>query len=379
MDSYELTPPIALHHLTGGLCLAFGENRLALLFPLADGDVRAFSVPPKVSVLSLMEGQENLRVLGRSRYAFADEMHDPVSRNFAISALSGNRHCLARTQFDHWSGVSTALHRAGRGADALLARRLTSQIRLCLGRLERLSIAYRTVLPFVLAKGQDGVFTSDKYAQHIGSEYRSLLNELYSLRDAVLACAYRLRYGCTDSFQMKKVKRCVAGDAGNAGRLIGLAMFSDEGDLLIDRMSLHRSIAQHCLGSNNPLFGDVYQLCISKGPYGRLPYLVYPLYDNIEAMRAIEQGSSKGLFEQPSETEARRFIGLPFHLDALEFCFDCFARLLRISEALSGEIGIAPERVTITDDDILEATVTGEDGKTRHFKRDPKTKALGEE
>jgi len=43
---------------------------------------------------------------------------------------------------------------------------------------------------------------------------------------------------------------------------------------------------------------------------------------------------------------------------------------------LAGEIGIAPES---TDINILEATIIGEDGKARHFKRDPKTKAVGKE
>lgn len=107
-------------------------------------------------------------------------------------------------------------------------------------------------------------------------------------------------------------------------------MFSNSGDLLIDHMSLYRSVAQHCLGATNPVLGDIYQLRVSTEPFGDLPYLIYPLYDDIGKMREIEQGSSKGILEGFPIEEAKRFFGLGDYRDALEFCYDCFVRLLRI-------------------------------------------------
>jgi hypothetical protein len=49
---------------------------------------------------------------------------------------------------------------------------------------------------------------------------------------------------------------------------------------------------------------------------------VYPLYDNIERMRDIEEGSSKGILERPPLDEIKRFLGLDNYQDALEFVLD---------------------------------------------------------
>jgi hypothetical protein len=179
------------------------------------------------------------------------------------------------------------------------------------------------------------VVTSDKYSNYLASEYRSCLNELYSLRDAVLAAAFRLNYKRNDPFAIKKLKSLVLSDDSSISTLISQSMFDSSGDHIIDRISLYRSIAQHCLGATNPVIGDVYRLFISRGPYGELPYLVFPLYDDIEKMRAIEAGSSRGIFEPPPRSEAERFLGLPSPSDALDFCYDCFVRLLRICEVLA--------------------------------------------
>jgi hypothetical protein len=95
-------------------------------------------------------------------------------------------------------------------------------------------------------------------------------------------------------------------------------------------------------------------------------------------MRAIEKGSSKGILEPATQTEMERFLRKPDHLDALEFLFDCLVRLLRIAEMLAREIGLEARMTTITDEDIIEATLTDETGKVTRVRRDAATGKLME-
>jgi hypothetical protein len=372
-EDVTLKAPLTLHHLTGGLGLLVDAKRLAWLLSPGSKSPIFFSVRPKARILSLFNEQPRLRILGRTVFQHADEMNDPVTSNFAIATPSANGSCLANNQDFHWGGLTTALNQMGRDTDALLARRVQAQIRICLARLERLSITYRTVLSIAVRKAAPKAnisVTSDKYAHWLGSEYRSCLNELYSLRDAILATAFRLCFGRSDPFSMRKLKTIVLEAVDGARGLISATMFSPDGDLLIDQMSLYRSIAQHCLGATNPVIADIYKTAISDGPYGEIPYLVYPLYDDIEKMRGIEQGSSKGVIGPSNHDETIRFLSLPQHRDALEFCYDCFDKLLHLSSVIASEIAIEPKMITLTNDDIIEATVTDENGKITRVKRD---------
>lgn len=372
-DKLGFTPPLHVHHLTGGLALLLGSNRLAAVLSPGASNLVLFSLMKRVGISAALQSQPGIRILGRNTFHHVDEMHDPVTTNFIIraTATQGDQ-CLAHTQTHRWSGLANALHQLQRDSDAMLAKRVSSQMRLCLSRIERLSLAYRTVLSIVCANTPppNHKFIGDKYAQHLGSEYRSVLNELYSLRDAVLAASFRLHHKRTESFQISKLKALIINQTDGSSRMIADAMFSEDGDQLIHNMSLYRAVAQHCLGATNPVVGDVYQLVRSTGTIGIHPYLVYPLYDNIERMRAIEQGSSKGVLERLPLEEIKRFAGLPAYQDALEFCYDCFERLLKIAEVLEREIGIEPRILQITDDDILEMTFTDKTGKTIRAKRD---------
>jgi hypothetical protein len=367
----SMSPPLRWHHLSGGLLLLQGENRLAMLASPGSPDLLFFSILPNVPVPWLFKQQQGIRVLGRNWFSHAAEMRDPVASHFTIAAPSKDRKCLAHAQIWHWSGVANALVSDSRQVDAMVAARLRAQIAVSMGRLEMLSSAYRTVLRVVTqtSTATEQSATSDKYAAYLASEYRSCLNELYSLRDSALLAMFRFRFRRYDPFTMKKLQALVSSDTGLSAKMAMDSMFDPHGDHLIDEMSLYRSIAQHCLGATNP-FVDVYQVRISRGPFGTLPYLIFPLYDDIQRMRLIEQGSSKGVIEPLPRAEAQRFFGLPNPRDALEFCYDCFVRLLHLCEALAGEIAIEPRTLTLTDDDIVEAVLTDAKGNTVRLKRD---------
>ncbi len=373
-----LNPPIVLCHLSGGLTMLVGENRSAILLSPGEAGPIMFSVLDRSWTLSLLQNQKPLRILGITYFSHTEEMNEAIMPNFQISSIDSKKRYFTESQFQLWSGIGTALSRTHRNGEAILANRVRQQIHVCSSRLERLLAAYRstTVRASALNSIKHG-FTSDAYAHYLGTEYRALINELYSLRDALLAATFRLLFKRADPFSVNKVKALVGEDSGKTSKLISNSMF-EGGDLLIDRMSLYRSIALHCLGATNPLIGDIYQFRESEGVYGKLQYLVYPLYDDIERMRRIERGSSKGLFETAEESELRRFLELPSHQDALEFCFDCLNRLLRISEALAADAGISPEIVEIKEDEILELKIMENGVVTRHYERDSATGKLQE-
>ncbi|MDR6663497.1 hypothetical protein J2W51_006091 [Tardiphaga robiniae] len=378
-DGLSFDPPIQIYHLTGGLSLMTGSNRLAALMSPGGPGMTFFSMNKKTTISSCLAGQKDIRVIGRNHFSVAEEMQDAITSNFSIPTTNRHSQCLAHAQATVWSELANGLHLDGRGADSLIANRVASQIRLCLSRLERLSHAYRTVLMAITEKNRtpsETKFTNDKYSQHIGSEYRSVLNELYSLRDAILAGTHRLRFQKSEPYKIGTVKASCVAETSKAAELIFESMFAEGGDRLIDHMSLHRAVAQHCLGATNPIFGDVYSLRSSNGPYGLLPYLVFPLYDDIGKMREIEQGSSKGILERPPKDEAIRFMSLERHQDALEFSYDCFERLLKICELVQLEIDVEPRPMTLTENEILELTITDENGNTRRAKRDEVTGKL---
>jgi len=95
-------------------------------------------------------------------------------------------------------------------------------------------------------------------------------------------------------------------------------------------------------------------------------------------MRDIEKGSSQGVFDDVSIEEAERFFNSKSKGDALEFCFDCFIRLLQIGQQLKTELDIEPSIMTLTDKDIRSATYTDEYGNVVQLEKDPKTGKLQE-
>ena len=369
--------------------LWIGSNQSAMFLTPRSGGLVPFSLPKSTPILTLLDGQAPLRILGRTRYDTADQLSESVTSNFMLSALNAKttserrttNQCLAFGQTQHWSGIAVTLSGAGRDSDAMLATRVRSQINACLKRLERLSTAYRTTMAYAGSSQAPSrtTYTGGAYAEHLGVEYRSCINELYSLRDAISSAAFRLVFGRSDPFDMRKMRAAVKVLESEAALLIDRSMFDTEGDLLIDKMSLYRSIALHCLGATNPVVHDVYQLRESTGPFGGLYYLVYPLYDDMAKMREIEQGSSKGILTPAPRSEVERFFNLPEHLDALDFSFDCFVRLLRICELVGDEAGIEPTVTTIKEEEILELRWTDENGVTRYFKRDKTTGKLVEQ
>jgi hypothetical protein len=380
-EGLSFEPPIDFFHLTGGSTMMISCNKLSsLLLPRLPGMV-FFSCIFDNNDFQDISGNTEIRILGGNRIFDVNEMNDVVTANFRTSIKDKSHDCLASSQAIHWGGVAISLRRRAKGKNYFLASRLSNQIRMCLSRIERLSIAYRIVLSN--AQGQTSgpdkrQYSSNKYSSYIGSEYRSTINELYSLRDATINVYYHLKFSNSESFSIRKVKNISSVDLSRSSELIYRSMFKIDGDLLIDKMSMYRNIPMHCLGQSSPLFGDMYEIRSVSTRFGDMEYLSYPLYDDIDKMRDIERGSSLGAFDDLPKTEAERFLSKPIHLDALEFCYDCFERLLRICEALSEEINIDPETHVITEKELIDLHVTDEQGNTRRYRRDGESGPLVE-
>ena len=370
LPEYKLAfePPLLVHYLSGGLSLLVSRNNLNAVFAPRSGIIPYCSCDGRID--QLLNDQPGVRVLGIAFNQSAEEMQDPVISKF-ILPRGGTSACRAHAQQVYWEGLGNTLGSAERRSDSLVANRVSNQFRVCTFRFERLAAAYRTVLSIVGNEEHqaNNALTNNKYAQYVGNEYRSLLNELYGLRDALLGAFFRILNGRTGPYESKKVRSLVKGAQHGAAKMILDSMFAESGDRLIEHMTLYRSVALHCLGDNHPIFGDGYKISESVGVFGHLPMIVYPLYDDIERMRDIEKDSSKGTAERLPREEAERFLSLKSHIDALEFCFDCYVRLLSLSEAMASEIPLKPQPFTLTDKDILELTMKSRDGTVRRFKQ----------
>ncbi len=374
-------PPFLMHHLTGGARLLMDANRRCwLLAP--GGPSMAFGLKAGAPVEAALKSYGGaIRIIGRAYFNTVEELQDHVHAYFALRACASNNTCLATSVLHRWKGMTHALGLDGRGPEALLSDRVANHIGLALRRLQKLSIAYQKALVVLnpeKPEPESKSMTSNKYAQDIGIEYRALVNELCALREAICVACFRLHYKRDDAFKTKKLKSLLASEGGKTAALLAASMFEEDGgDLLIERMSLYRNVAQHCLGSNSPIFGDVYTVGCASGALGTLRWLIYPLYDDMERLRRIEQGDPSGIISKVDQAEASRFIGKDHHLDAMEFCYDCFVRLLSIADSLSHDLRIEPKMVTITDADILEAEFADEQG-SRRLKRHPITGQLDE-
>ena len=137
---------------------------------------------------------------------------------------------------------------------------------------------------------------------------------------------------------------------------------------LIAKMSLYRNVFFHFIGPTAGPFGASYCFREHLGPTGPIPYVQFPLYDNIEELIKIEKGKTLSSLKNEHE-EAVRFAQLTSHTDALDLCFESLSLLLLISQALESKIALSSEPQVIDAADILELTVTESDGSTKRYRK----------
>lgn len=370
-------PPMFFYHLSGGLTLFQGSNDLCWLGESHSNKLILFSTLSG-SPQDALKAYRGIRALARTRFEHAEDLKDPVSDNFALCE-TGKRttECLAFRQMNFWDRASTGFLQQKKHDEYFMACRMATQIKKSVRRLEKLSVSYRTATSYYKPpKKRTRHLELNKYSAHVGGEFASMLDDLYATRDALNALVYRLVYKKSDGFTTKKFKPHVIDDVTPIGRAIFNAMFGpDARKAIIARMSTYRAVSLHCLGSSNPVFGDCLTSVTRNGPLGPLTKLVFPLYDDIARLKQIELGYSSGNIVPIPHDEAKRFMRAR-HEDALDFAYDCFIQILRISELMSFRGDIPQKTTTITEKDIVSATITNADGTVTRLKRDPKTGTL---
>jgi hypothetical protein len=367
-------PPITVFNLSGGVsCLSGASGTCWLMLPSAQGifwtALQPFTIPDPLNSLA------PLRILTQSHFNSAEELHDPLeSTSLFLRNTSGVSFDVE--QSNRWTGLSTAYINRRETFKAKRAERIGTQIRFCRNTLDALIKSYRSALTVNLvgtgiSHPDDGEirFTADKHSIDIGYRTQSCLNELYALRDFIMYFLFEDLYGRKISLS-KASELLKSDDRFGLAAIITPLINRDSPMGRIALTSLYRNVFFHYTGSQIHPLGPMYCFRECSGPLGFVPYLLYPLYDNIERLKSIERGritDDDGVDAQ--REEAIRFMKLSTQTDALELCYDTFVDLLVISKEVEKQIQITSENIVIKDSDILEATLRDADGKVTHFKR----------
>lgn len=284
------------------------------------------------------------------------ELYDPLPEQIAIHANGPDNRCLAHGQDFYWEGVRHVQYENGNNYEFFIVSRYLTQLRRVRDRLSKLFSAYQLAYDSreVVPKDRDATSISNKYTDHIGNEFCSILDEIVSMRDAALNIIYRMNYKTTKDFKMRDFKNYILSAPKDDLRdAIANSMFDpNSGDMLLDHMALHRNVATHATGKVNPVSGNFAIVRSFDGCFGKLKQLIFPLYDDIEAMRELNSNTAKQFYFRRDNEELKRFLDKEFHLDALDFAFDCYKRILSIT-CLAGTAGGFESRLP-----IIKATAT---------------------
>jgi hypothetical protein len=367
-------PPITVFNLSGGVSCMSGSNGTCwLTLPGPRGvfwtTLQPATAPHPLNYLA------PLKILTRTHFNRAEELHDPLeSSSLYLANASGIS--LENEQSARWIGFSIAYRSRRDTLKARWAERIDKQILFCRNTLDALIRSYRSTLTSNLLESEIcypevGTFryTENKYSTDIGYRAQSCLNELYALRDLIMSFLFEGLYG-------QKVSLSRMNDFINSDDRFGFAstilpLFSRDVPIgKIALMSIYRNVFFHYTGPRSGPFGPMYCFRENYGPLGLVPYLVYPLYDDIDRLKLIERG--KYLDNDSTEVqkqEAIRFMQLSSHLDVLDLCYECFVILLMISELIEKQIPLKSENVVLTDKDILDLTLHGADGQVKKYKQ----------
>lgn len=355
-SSRLLMPPVKLYRFSGGLRLILDDNRRCHLLGARPGQELHFDLGNRVVGPSLFNNA-NFRPFARSTCYTDEELNDPIADVFALAAWGPDRKSLTFSQEFYWSGVSHVFNEEGKSVEEGLVRRLTTSMRKCLRRFEKLFLSYSTALKHYGVKELlPGNFVRDKYASDIGNEFGSFLDDLYGLRDSVNAITYRILLNGEGAFSTKKFRQLILrSEKDELIRTISESMFEEaSGDLMLSRMSTYRAVALHCMGTTNPILGDSVCFVKESTSFGNIVRMVFPLYDDMAKLKETELETPRGFSFKRDEAELRRFTSLDAHNDAMEFGFDCYVRLLTICRLLGERLGLKSEHMRLTDDDIID-------------------------
>jgi hypothetical protein len=258
-----------------------------------------------------------LRILTESVFDSAEAMHDPIP-DTSLHISNSRRSGWDIAQVQRWSGLSTAYASQQKYTTALRAERIGKQILFCRDTLFALQRSYLFTMGQNLPQNQisyphNGTvhFMSDKYSTDIGYRTQSCLNELYALRDFLLYFLFEDMYQKKGIGIRKGLELLRNDDKFHLHSLLSL-MLSDTAPIgPIALISLYRNVFFHFMGAKNNPLGQAYCFHEIDSMFGHIPYLIYPLYDNVTRLRAIERGAplDEGTKDERN-IESQRFMQL---------------------------------------------------------------------
>jgi hypothetical protein len=373
-EGLSFEPPIKIFNLSGGISCLYGNNRLCFLVapikqPKFWTELGDWMTPSALSDVGA------LRFLTQYYYSHAEKLHDPFPEACTLVQTDGHGAPFDRAQFERWSGISIALQKRGEHGRAVRAKRIASQILLCVHTLDRLVESYRqTLLANISDKvtrpeAQEYSFTSDIFSMRISYDTQSCLNELFSLRDSLFTFLFEDMY-LEERYAWKKLEGLLlCNDRFDLASLILPATSRNNPVGKIALFSIYRNVFSHCLGPNGgPLGSPMYTFRQCDTSLGEIPYVLFPLYDDLEYLMSVEKGGNLNIAGDLN-TEAIRFMTASTHVDALDFCHDSLILLLRIAQAIEASSGIPSEFQKLEEKDIIEIEVRDTDGTVRRMRR----------
>jgi hypothetical protein len=372
-EGLSFEPPFSVVGMSGGVsCISANNGTCCLLLPL--GKMKFWTDITNSLVPSACRGMGKLKVLTRNVFRDANDLDDQLGIGH-LTLLDESARSVDRGQIDRWMGLSVAYRNRNDYRKAIGAERIAKQILFCTRNMEWLARSYRMTLAENLKEDNiscptDGKFclVDDKYAAEIGYRVQSCLDCMFALRDFLFSFLYECLYGGT-KYSWRKLESCLRDNDRFALASMILPRTCRKEPLgKIAIMSIYRNVFFHYLGPSSGLFQSLYSFREEDTVFGKIPYAIYQLYDNLQVLMSIERGEQS--FGAPDMNEEfERFAKAETYVDALNTCHESLLELVRISESIEKVIELASETYQITPENILSAAFTDEDGNVTRFRK----------
>jgi len=322
-EKWSFEPPLYFLHLAGGIRLLVGSNGQSAFMTAHANKFITFDVSPFTTVVALVDelsGKLNIpcsHVFGFQKFNSTEDLERRISESFNY-VLPSNIH--ERNPINHVSNWLAIASNSQSGNQSAVCKRIATQIQRAVHRACALSDCYMNTLHQQSEVPEEGTISliNNYNSQKIGLEFTSLLDNLYYLRDALNIFVFRFLTDESVSFKTKSLLRILKDMDSNLSNLLLSGM--NRADGCVKRFSTLRGVAQHSMGRVNPTFEDCYSLRKIEAIDGYLYRLIFPLYDDWDALEKIEKDASKGIFPTiPKKEYERYFSEAENHVDAFDF------------------------------------------------------------
>ncbi len=348
-DDRRLKPPFHIAHLSGGSQIIFGSDEKAILTPVKNANRLAFFGHAKPSHVHEIAAGMGIKMLAADYGDHHTEIGGPRSVYFSVYPFGAPKNATIKRAVPYWSAVANA--QTDRGLAAKAAR-IGHQITILNVRLANTIQAYhQCATAFVKGNDEFDIISSSGFTVQIAAEIQGLLNDLYSLRDFILAFYVALRF--VDPLSLQQIRERLRAETQRNG-LDNLILTELEEGGTIKALSRYRALVAHDL----PLLSMKSSVhTVRKIEFRELsiPRLIFPIF---EELLAVKDRGNRDLPDRKIDVEYLKALrGNPNPLDALDFCHSAFAKLLDIGQWLATQFKLKYEILTLTDKEIVSFSI----------------------